>query len=206
MSKKNDSKKISSKRIKEVMGNMTQDQFAYTINSSQPVISKILSGTDPSVTVLIAIAEKYGVSVDWILGLTSTKYISGYTRFDEEEPITYSDVIAIFSKLLQKNTIKIDKVEEEPDYIGYQTQPNNNERILIYDRIIESLLISVDSLLKNSPETVDSWLKSIAPQYNTPIFDWDKGKEFSYNGMRNFKSSLDILKEFEKNEKEENKN
>ena len=61
---------ITVKRIKEVMGEMTQTQFADSIHSSQSVISKTINGEQPSINMQIEISKEYKVSVDWLLGLS----------------------------------------------------------------------------------------------------------------------------------------
>ena len=79
---------IIAQRIKEVMGDLTQADFASQVNSTQTTISKVLAGAMPSSSLLTSIAKQFGVSVDWILGLSDNKYVSGAST----ETLLYSDV------------------------------------------------------------------------------------------------------------------
>ncbi len=105
---------ITIKRIEEVRGAMSQEEFAKSIKSSQSVISKILSGDQQaSINVLTEISKNYGVSIDWLLGLSSRKSLKGYSVYDETNPLTYADIIAFFVTLMQNNSIKYGKISQE---------------------------------------------------------------------------------------------
>ena len=196
MKKKVDPNSITSKRIREIMGDMTQGEFADKINSSQPVICKILQGDEPSINVLKGISQSFGVSVDWMLGLSSKKYTTGYSTFVEENPTTYSDVVATLIRLFRNNSITFEREEVDSDDINpYITQVWFSDNICVNDHIVGDLLVSVNSLMKNNPETVDSWLKTVISEYDIPLQNWDDANEKIYIiSKRNNMSSLNILK------------
>jgi transcriptional regulator with XRE-family HTH domain len=195
MKKKADPKSITSQRIREIMGEMTQGEFANKVGSSQPVICKILQGDEPSVNVLKGISQSCGVSVDWLLGLSSKKYTTGYSTFVEENPTTYSDVVATLIRMFRKNSISFERGETDPDdYNAYRPNAEFVDSLCIKDHIIGDLLVSVDSLMKNNPETVDSWLKTVISEYDIPLLQWDDSKELQYLVSRQHMTSLNILK------------
>ena len=203
-SKKRYPDSIIVKRIKELMGGMTQTEFAEKIHSSQPAISRIISGEEPSLNVLRDISKYCSVSVDWILGISNKKNIIGYSTFEEDRPTTYSDVIATLIRMAKNESIEIMRVEDESQgYNPYMQKADFNDYIKIKDHFVGDLLISADSLLKNNPETIDSWLKKVVEDYDDPILHWNQSHEATYLAYKNQKSSLNILKSI--TEKEDDK-
>ena len=197
---------IITKRIQELMGSLTQTEFAEKIHSSPPAISRIISGEEPSLNVLRDISKYCGVSVDWVLGISNKKNITGYSTFEEDRPTTYSDVIATLIRMAQNESIEIMRLEDEPqgyNPIPYMQKADFSDYIKIKDHFVGDLVISADSLLKNNPETIDSWLKKVVEDYDDPILHWDQSCEATYLAYRNYKSSLNILKSII--EEEENK-
>ena len=203
--KKKDPNSVITKRIKELMGGMNQTEFADKIHSSQPAISRIMSGEEPSLNVLKDISKYCGVSVDWILGISNKKNIIGYSTFDEDKPTTYSDVIATFIRMAQHESIEIIRTDEESqgyDPYSYNQKANFNDFIKINDHFIGDLLFSADSLLKNNPETIESWLRKVVEDYDDPILHWNQYDEVTYLTFKNQKSSLKILKSIIEKEEE----
>lgn len=65
---------IFSERFAELRGDMTQGEFADFLNVSRPTVGFYENGARvPDAIVLRQIAEKCGVSADWLLGLTDVK-------------------------------------------------------------------------------------------------------------------------------------
>lgn len=176
---------ITVNRINEVKGTMTQEQFAREIGSSQSVVSKVLSGDPPSISVLIGIANRFDVSIDWLLGISPRKSLKNYSTYDNTNPVTYADITAFFVTLLNNNSIsfKRDEANGEPD------------TITINDSFIGDLVTSANSLLKTNPETIDAWLEIAIKKYDIPLLKWTKYEETCYwNGIK-FRSPLEILNE-----------
>ena len=62
------------KRMKEAFGTDSQTTVAEKLNTTQGNVSKMLIGTRlPTLETAYLIAEAYGVSVDWLLGLSDRK-------------------------------------------------------------------------------------------------------------------------------------
>ena len=94
---------ITRERIRELMGNDTQEVFGNKIKMSQAGVSKMLKGTTPpSASNLLEIAKTYHVSVDWLLGLSDQKE---YTSNLDVSNLTYSDVLAVIDKLYENGRI-----------------------------------------------------------------------------------------------------
>ncbi len=94
-----DSTNLFSDRIKELRKslNLTQAQFAQKIGTTQVTLSSYEnSDKTPALETLKKIAVEYGVSVDWLLGLSDVQYLSS-------EISTYSDLI---STIVQIEKIK----------------------------------------------------------------------------------------------------
>ena len=99
---------ILKQNIKALMANnkMTQQQLADAIQMSQSNISKSLSeGAKKSFTVeqVYAIAEYFGVSVDWLLGYKTNRSVS----------IDLRSLGEILAKLLLKGDAKCQKISVE---------------------------------------------------------------------------------------------
>ena len=70
-------------RIKSLrLQNETQSQFATRLNTTQASISRYLNGRQPDRETLIKIAQKTGVSLDWLLTGSSGPDLTG--RNDSE--------------------------------------------------------------------------------------------------------------------------
>lgn len=67
-------------RLRETFGDESQETIGKKIHLSQGSISKILSGFQkPPLEIVYDIAQIYGVSVDWLLGLSNKKRITHYS-------------------------------------------------------------------------------------------------------------------------------
>lgn len=192
---------ITAERIREVKGNLSQEEFAQSINSSQPVISKILNGETVSVNILQDIARRYKVSVDWLLGISERKSLYGSSLYDGTNPITYADVIALFVTLLKYNSISFHRVRNEDDENSfYQNELPEKDIIEIKDRFIGDLLLSADVLLATSPETIESWQNKVLEEYSILLRQWGEAEEIIYANGSKYKSSLEILKDISNRE------
>lgn len=86
---------ILSLRIKELRSSakLTQKEFADSLNISTVSISSYETGAKtPSLDMVINIAKKYNVSIDWLCGLSNEKQSNGvYT--------TYADILRVLVNL-----------------------------------------------------------------------------------------------------------
>lgn len=190
-------KTTTADRINEIRGSMSQSEFAKSINSSQPVICKILNGEQPSMNVLIDISKKYHVSVDWLLGLSPHKYVSGFSQFDNDDPITYGDAISFLVSLMKLNSISFSRIDsEENSYYSYiQGNDTSTDVLTVNDHFIGDLLLSANTILSTSPETIESWKKKILDDYYIPLKNWGQREEITYSTNKKFHSSLEILRD-----------
>lgn len=185
-------KSITTERINELKGNLSQDEFAKRINSSQPVISKILNGDQPSINILTALSNCYNVSVDWLLGLSDRKFKNGYSIYNETQPTTYADICSLIVTLLKNNSISkvsIDTINE------YSHLRNGQFVLYVNDLYIQDLVISAETLLKSSPESIETWLENISNNYDFVLLPWTNFEATYHTAHRLNKTSLEILKE-----------
>ncbi len=148
---------------------------------------------------MIEISKTYGVSVDWLLGLSSRKSLKGYSTYDDVNPITYADIIAFLVKLMKNNSIILEKNQEEMDsYIVYNSRNEapSREVICIMDRFIGDVISSIYSLVKTSPESVDSVMNSMVENYDIPLLEWSNALDIYYSANIRFRSTLEVLKEY----------
>jgi len=76
-------------RLREAFGSDSQETIGKNLNMSQGNISKILSGSQtPALETVFEIAKHYGVSVDWLLGLSNKKSVTHYST-----ETTYASVV-----------------------------------------------------------------------------------------------------------------
>lgn len=188
---------ITAERINEIKGNMSQKDFARSVNTTQSTISKVLSGDAPSQNLLTDIAKTYHVSIDWLLGISTRKPLYGYSMYDEKKTITYSDVITILVRLMQNHSLCYETPQNETFEETYNPFYNENTnptgKIIICDRYINEMASVADTLVKSSPESLETWLKKISEDYETELLKWDSSEECLYNNQRNYRSSLEIL-------------
>lgn len=86
---------ILAKRIKELRAslNLTQKQFTELVGCTQATLSAYENGAkSPSLEIVKGIAEKCGVSIDWLCGLSDEK--NNVAKFE-----TYADILKVFVEL-----------------------------------------------------------------------------------------------------------
>ncbi len=196
-------KNSTTERIREVMGDLSQEKFAKSIKSSQSVVSKILSGDQPSLNVLIEIAKEYKVSIDWLLGLSPCKYLSGCSVFEEDTATTYADVISILVRLMKHNSVSCTRISTEPsakyDPYGLTADLNREDLVRINDHFIGDLLTVANTILSTSPETINTWLSKVTQDYGIAIKIWDDLLEKNYCWGIKQKTSLEVLQSISSN-------
>lgn len=150
---------VTLERIKELKGNDSQEVFAQKTNMTQSNVSKLLGGTPPSASTLIAISRTYDVSVDWLLGLSDRK---SNKKFPDLDNITYADALAVFDRLIENESI-LTNVMADPSMF----------RSL--DGVLNYLLESRLTVENVDIETRRYWYKTTAEQFSDyKIIRWRK--------------------------------
>lgn len=136
-------KDVIRERLKEAINGDSQQAVADKLNLAQSTISKFLNGKqDITLETMYHIAKIYGVSVDWILGLTDSKDGKDTAI---TEPSTYADLIKSISELV---------------YVGGAEITNDVDGLVvkINDPLAKSLLIKSSTFMKTDADVHRSWL------------------------------------------------
>jgi len=132
-------------RLKETFNGDTQDRIAEKINMSQSTVSKLLSGAQvPTTDQLFDISEKYGVSVDWILGRTNKKTI------ETSDELSYAGAVEAILELKGKGAIAITEA-----VIPYSEHENH---LVIIDPLLQRLLKKGKALQDADLFSFQSWI------------------------------------------------
>ncbi len=153
-------------RIEQLMGTMSQKDFADSIGTVQSNISRIKNGAPPSAGLLLAIADQYNVSVDWLLGRTEEEKVVTAPRGSST---TYADVMTILDILFKRNTIET-KVDENGKEI--------TSEIVINDKALQYLLLNYSLLRDGSTEVKEARMQSVSDTFSeTRVVKWDNKSE-----------------------------
>ena len=149
---------ITIERIKELKGSESQESFAEKVNMTQSNVSKLLNGTPPSASTLIAVSREYNVSVDWFLGLTDRK---SSKNFPDTNEISYADALAVFDVLIENDSL----IAKHND---------NSSMFRVQDEVLNYLLGSLLTVGKLDKDTRMYWYKTTAEQFaDFKILKWD---------------------------------
>ena len=165
------SNKLSS-RIKELRLSLklTQSTFAESIGTSQNALSGYENNDrTPSYDVLLAIAQKYNVSLDWLCGLSDKKPSTSIIS-------TYSDIIRLLTAIADNSILNIEIAYDIPtEYEGcYENAPElaairfDDSKITTFFHDWQDML----RLLKNGTikkSLYKLWLADQLEKYNEPI-------------------------------------
>lgn len=173
---------IISSRIKELRASLklTQNQFAETLNISTVSISSYETGAKtPSLDMIINIAQKYNISIDWLCGLTDETSTTSVIS-------TYSDIISILTAIADNSSLSIEIGYDCPDkwHGSFDNSPEygairfNDSKVTAFLHEWQDML----RLLKNGTikeSLYKLWLKDQLDKYNEPITSknhiWDEG-------------------------------
>ncbi|MDO4301541.1 MAG: helix-turn-helix transcriptional regulator [Clostridia bacterium] len=104
---------ILSKRIKELRQklNLTQREFTEELSITPATLSAYEKSTvNPSISVIVEIAKKYNVSVDWLLGLSDTTVTQNSIK-------TYADLVKFLVDISKTDM----KIVVQESYLEYTT-------------------------------------------------------------------------------------
>ncbi len=95
---------VLKQRLREILGNDSQEKVGKKLNMTQGNVSKILSGAQqPTLESIYQIAGIYDVSVDWLLGLSDKKSIA-----KSGDETTYETVVKSILDIIHHRTAEID--------------------------------------------------------------------------------------------------
>ena len=137
-------------RLKEAFNGETQAKVGERMFTEQGTISKYVTGKQlPPLDKVYQIASLYGVSVDWLLGLSDTKERND----DEKSMASYAYVISALSDLLAVNGAEIVDGDELKDH-----RSTDKELVLrILDPLTNALLTKSLTLFRTDPDLYRTW-------------------------------------------------
>ncbi len=153
------------KELRKIM-KLTQKQFAELINVSTVSVSSYESGAkNPSLDMVINIATKCNVSIDWLCGLTERKSpLNSFT--------TYHDVFQVLTDICitkyedQKSTILFPCFEDGmPDTLFVASEDSNFYNFFNEYRKIYELYVA-DTI---DDEVYNFWVKKELNKYDFPL-------------------------------------
>ncbi len=166
--------------MKELMGDMTQQQFEKKTGVPQSSISKILSNQrDLTANNICLIAEAFGVSTDWLLGRTNEKQPPA-PQEKSKEP-TYGDIFEVITFLLKKNAI----TAWPGGFIGKDGREhtiNRVESFSVNDEILKSIFFEWLNMKAAPEDAYDDWNKKrIASYSDLKYLSWDAAIASAFN-------------------------
>ena len=174
-------------RLSETFKGDTQDVVARKLNTSQGNVSKWVSGQQvPTTENLLLISEAYGVSIDWLLGISDEKEIDGVAL----DKLSYEQVARVIDRLFELGSIEMPDLNEmskeffdfdfgdedeydfgdEDEAPKEQTPPQREPRIdsdyiKIKDRVLSHILRRRLKIYEIGEDMKDVWKTKSLPLY-----------------------------------------
>ncbi len=172
VAKKPESKRIEVERMKELMGDMTQQQFEEKTGVHQSSISKILSNQRAlTANNICLIAEAFDVSTDWLLGRTDERKPLEPVKKSEEP--TYGDIFEVVTYLLKKNAL----TAWQEGFLGVDGRNhklNSVQSLSINDEILRSMFYEWITMQAAPQDAYDDWNTKRVDAYSAlPYLSWD---------------------------------
>ncbi len=146
---------IVAARLSEAFGNDTQEITARKVNTVQSNVSKWVKGQQiPQVDNLLEISKAYGVSIDWILGVSDKKEIDDVSI----EKLTYEQAARIIDYLIKLGSIEVPNVN---DIAGHGSNDINNDYSDLDDICVEEDETSEEKVTAKPQPIYDSDLLKI---------------------------------------------
>ena len=131
---------IIKKRLKETFGSDSQETVGKKLNMTQGNVSKLLSGgQQPTLETIYHVAEAYGVSVDWILGITDNKIVEKTKAIT-----TYMSATRALSDMILYQAVEM-------------TEENQSMILTVRDPLIKNLVHKSITLRKTDRELNANW-------------------------------------------------
>lgn len=158
--------------MKELMGDMTQQQFEEKTGVPQSSISKILSNQrDLTANNICLIAEAFDVSTDWLLGRTDERKPPEPVKKSEEP--TYGDIFEVVTYLLKKNALTAWQ-EGLLGVDGRDHKLNSVQSLSINDEILRSMFYEWITMQAAPQDAYDDWNTKRVDAYSAlPYLSWD---------------------------------
>lgn len=192
-------KNLIAERLKTVLLD-SQEVIARKLGMTQGNVSKLLSGMQqPTIDTLYRISEEYGVSADWILGLSNIKMIPN-------KNLSYGDILKEFIKLGENgivwpypnNMISVDGTNPELPQVS---------SFGIADEILQSILYEWKKMISMEPDIYEMWVEKRLKEYSDiPYIHWnERTRELFYEVRDPHGVTPDFLREFHAYCERENK-
>ena len=146
-----------SQRLKELRTNMnlTQRQFSQKIGCTQTTLSAYENTPkSPSLDIIIDIAEKCNVSVDWLLGLSD--------NVSNNEITSYKQIIEFLFKLKNKDGFHRLEIDTDNNAI-FLNNKKMNEFLKDWDK-----MLSVNNVFDDN-ELYQLWIEKTLAKYDVEI-------------------------------------
>ena len=141
---------IIKERLKETFNGESQEVVARKLNMTQGSVSKLLTGKQvPTLETLYHIANIYGVSVDWIIGLTDIRKRQAVT---EIEGASYADIAFAVTELAFSEGAAITETVEELTFT-------------VNDPMAKALIKKGITLSRMDSDLYKNWLKDKLPLF-----------------------------------------
>lgn len=149
-------------RIKEAIGLDSQNKAANRVGCDQSQISKYINGDcQPSVPVLIALSSEYGVSVDWLLGLSDLKNINNI----DDNSVTYEQIVKLIDVLYDHNSIEDHQVGNGDHAI------HDFGTIEVKDTWLLYLLEQRSTVKKSGKDFFKTWEQHFLSKFNVELLN-----------------------------------
>lgn len=150
---------IFSKRLRELREslNMTQAEFSEMTGFTQATLSSYENSLKiPSLDIVICIAKKCNVSIDWLSGLSDVKTLNN-------SPNTYEDLLKMITSINESIDLKVQTITND-DFCKDLFEPKLNKHLCINfnDDIIEEFLAEWSKIKKlHDEKTIDDDIYNI---------------------------------------------
>lgn len=108
--------KIFIKRLIELMEekDMTQCELANLIGTTNVTISRYISGDrSPRIEIIVKIAEVFNVSIDYLLGLSSTRFINNFSNYSDLSKVEYTiNELGLFNSEKKLSNAQIELIQK----------------------------------------------------------------------------------------------
>ena len=198
-------KSIVATRIDELRGIESQQTMADKIQSNQGYISKLINGSaEPSVSTLIALAKAYGVSTDWILGLTDNPTNS----IQPDDDLSYSQAFVVLANLYEHGAFTVKAEEEQFEMYG-EINRFKLEDFHMIDPVLNELLAQITINRGTDISIFNQWVEkhalnfedAVIPHWGSPV-DMDYHNEFEdakiNDCLETMEDYVNVMKHFNK--------
>lgn len=151
-----DLKDTVSERLRELFQGETDEMTAEKLLMSPANLNKIKNGKQlPTAETLELIHLKYGVSIDWILGIKDEKDVNAV----DFESLSYAQIFSLINNLYRNNTVEIGNLgtEEEPKM--------NSDYLKVNDPALSFMLRRRVALMGVDETYFEDWVEKHLPQY-----------------------------------------